>query len=174
MSAFFDGSRVSLGSLARSVIVGGMIAALSAIGLSACGSNSGDSGDSSGNSADRAANRTTENGTNPEQTIAYARILWEIERERDAAYDALTAEIASDKLPPLNCDQPKSLKVLRGAARDIAVGFCNTARDIVERARLTSDEFNELSRAREADPTIRATIEAELLRIQADEAQLSN
>ena len=165
MSAFFHCSRVSLRSLTRSLLVVSVIV-LSSIALTACGSDSGDSTDR--------ADRATDNAPAPEQTIAYARIIWEIERERTAAYEALTAEIASDKLPALSCDQPKSLQVLRGTARDIAVDFCNTAREIVEQARLSSDEFNELTRARETDPTLQAAIDAELLRIQADEAQLSN
>lgn len=136
---------------------------LTSISLTACGSGSPDRADTA-----------TDGAPAPEQTIAYARALWEIERERTAAYDALTAEIASDKLPDLTCDQPQSLKVLRGTARDIAVEFCNTARSIVERTRLTPDEFNDLTRASQADPTLQAAIDTELLRIQADEAKLSN
>jgi hypothetical protein len=161
MSAFFHSARLPLRSLTRRLIATSAIA-LTAISLTACGSDSSDPAE-------------TETGAPaPEQTIAYARALWEIERERAAAYDALTAEIASDKLPALTCDQPKSLKVLRGTARDIAVEFCNTARSIVERTRLTPEAFNELTQAREADPTLQAAIDTELLRIQADEAKLSN
>ncbi|NJN60223.1 MAG: DUF4168 domain-containing protein [Coleofasciculaceae cyanobacterium RL_1_1] len=162
MSAFFHSARFPLRSLTRHLIATGAIA-LTAISLTACGSNSSDP-----------AETATTGAPSPEQTIAYARALWEIERERTAAYDALTAEIASDKLPALICDQPKSLQVLRGTARDIAVEFCNTAQSIVERTRLTSEEFNELTRAREADPTLQAAIDTELLRIQADEAKLTN
>lgn len=162
MSAFFNGSCFPLRSLTHPLIRVGAIV-LTSISLTACGSDAPDRADTA-----------IEGAAAPEQTIAYARALWEIERERAAAYDALTAEIASDKLPALTCDQPKSLKVLRGAARDIAVEFCNTARSIVERTRLTPDEFNELTQAREADPTLQAAINTELLRIQADEAKLSN
>ncbi len=162
MSAFLNGSGLPLRSLTRSLIAASAIA-LTSISLTACGSKPSDP-----------AETTTTGAPAPEQTIAYARALWEIERERTAAYDALTAEIASDKLPALTCDQPKSLQVLRGTARDIAVEFCNTARAIVERTRLTPDEFNELTRASEADPTLQAAIDTELLRIQTDEAKLSN
>jgi hypothetical protein len=162
MSAFFNGFPFPLRSLTHTLIAISTIA-LTSISLTACGSDSSDRADTA-----------IEGTPAPEQTIAYARALWEIERERAAAYDALTAEIASNKLPALTCDQPKSLKVLRGTARDIAVEFCNTARSIVERTRLTPEAFNDLTLARQADPALQAAIDTELLRIQADEAKLSN
>jgi len=162
MPAFFRlfrfPSRVSFRALNRAAIVG---LALGGLALTACGSN-----------PDEAA--TDRDGPQAEQTIAYARALWEIERERQAAYQSIVSAISSDKLPELNCDRPQSLRVLRGDARATAVEFCNTAREIVERTRLTPVEFNQISTDLETDVPLQAAIEAELLRIRDEEADPSD
>ncbi|MGD1904134.1 MAG: DUF4168 domain-containing protein [Geitlerinemataceae cyanobacterium] len=139
----------------------GAIAAIAIAGLAltACGSGSKDDADADGSDPQA------------EQTIAYARALWDIEQERQTAYQSLVSEISSDKLPELACDRPRSLRVLSGDAREIVVNFCNTAREIVERTRLTPDEFNQISQDLATDTDLQAAIEAELLRIRDGEPQ---
>jgi len=130
-------------------------------GLAGCGgSESAPQRQSDRNAASKAA------VSEVDPAIAYARSVWEIEPKRQATLDAIAAEIGSDKLPGLSCDQPKSLRILRGDARRMMIGYCNDARAIVERHRLNSDEFNQITIALESDTDLRKAVEAELLRLQ--------
>lgn len=73
------------------------------------------------------------------------------------------------EVPRIVCDQPSSINALPGNAPQIAVSYCDQARQMIERHNLTVTRFNEITRRQQTDPEFREKIQAEILKLLESE-----
>ncbi len=69
------------------------------------------------------------------------------------------------EVPRIICDEPSSINALPGNVPQIAVSYCDQARQMIERQNLTVTRFNEITRRQQSDPQFREQIQGEILKI---------
>lgn len=99
-----------------------------------------------------------------DEITKYARAVLAMEPRRQAAYDEIKGLAGS--VPPVICNETKSINTLPGTIRVIAVNYCDQAKKIIESNGLTVNRFNAITLSQQADPALKQRIKAELLRLQ--------
>lgn len=95
----------------------------------------------------------------------YARAVLGIEPRRQAAYDEIRG-IAGGSVPAVVCHETRNINRLGRNIREIAVNYCNKAKEIIETNGLTVSRFNDITKSQQADPALQQRIQAELQRLQ--------
>ena len=91
----------------------------------------------------------------------YARAAYEIERRRQQDY-AEAKRIMGGNVPGDVCRQQD----IPAPVRDICNRFLSSSSDIIKKNGLTIPQFNDITRRKDADPTLKQQIQGELLRLQ--------
>ena len=99
-----------------------------------------------------------------EEIANYARAVLAIEPRRLEAVKEIKGMVGS--VPPVVCNETRSINRLRGDVRGVAVNYCDFARKIIESNKLTVSRFNAITLSQQADPVLKQRIQAELLRLQ--------
>lgn len=95
----------------------------------------------------------------------YARAVLAMEPRRKEAYEEIKG-ISGGSVPPVICNETRSINDLNRSIRTIAVNYCDQARKIIESHNLTVSRFNSITLAQKSNPAIKARIQAELVRLQ--------
>jgi hypothetical protein len=96
----------------------------------------------------------------------YARSVLAIEPIRRSAYDQIKQITGSSNIPTIACHRPRSLNDLPSEVRQIAVGYCNQAIEIVEQNDLTITRFNAITIAHQEDADLSSRIQQAILQLQ--------
>lgn len=97
----------------------------------------------------------------------YARAVLAIEPSRQAAYSEILQEVNDEqKVSQVACAQPETIATLPGDVREIAVNYCQRAKQIGESNGLTMTQFNTITASAQADPELQQRIQNELIRLQ--------
>lgn len=99
-----------------------------------------------------------------EEITRYARAVLAMEPKRLEAYNEIKGMVGS--VPPVVCNETKSINTLPGSLRVIAVNYCDQAKKIIETNGLTVARFNDITLNQKADPALKQRIQLELLRLQ--------
>ena len=99
-----------------------------------------------------------------EEIANYARAVLAIEPRRLEAVKEIKGMVGS--VPPVVCNETRSINRLRGDVRGVAVNYCDFAKKIIETNGLTVPRFNAITLSQQADPALKQRIQAELLRLQ--------
>jgi len=100
------------------------------------------------------------------EVTQYARSVLVMEPVRQTAFNEIKRIIASDNVPSIICNQPRSFSSLPTNARNIAVDFCKRSRQIVESNGLPIDRFNAITVNLQNDANLERRVKNELLRLQ--------
>lgn len=100
-----------------------------------------------------------------QEVTDYARAVLAMEPRRKEAYEEIKG-ISGGSVPPVVCNETKSINDLNRNIRTIAVNYCDQARKIIESHNLTVARFNAITLAQKSNPAIKARIQAELVRLQ--------
>ncbi|MUL37126.1 DUF4168 domain-containing protein [Gloeocapsopsis dulcis] len=100
------------------------------------------------------------------EVTQYARSVLVMEPVRQTAFNEIKRIIASDNVPAIVCNQPRSFSSLPPNARNIAVDFCKRSRQIVESNGLPIDRFNAITVNLQNDANLERRVKNELLRLQ--------
>jgi hypothetical protein len=95
----------------------------------------------------------------------YARSVLAIEPRRLKAYDEIKG-IAGGSVPQVVCNETRAINGLSGNFRGIVVNYCEQAKKTIGSNGLTVARFNQITLLQQSDPTVKARIQAELLRLQ--------
>lgn len=95
----------------------------------------------------------------------YARAVLAIEPKRLGASQEIKG-IAGGSVPRVVCNETRAINGLSGNVRGIVVNYCDQAKKIIESNGLTIASFNKITLLQQADPAVKARIQAELLRLQ--------
>jgi hypothetical protein len=98
-----------------------------------------------------------------EEITNYAKAAIALESRRYQVVNEIKQIVG--EVPRIVCDQPSSINALPGNAPQIAVSYCDQARQMIERHNLTVTRFNEITRRQQTDPEFREKIQAEILTI---------
>jgi Domain of unknown function (DUF4168) len=101
-----------------------------------------------------------------QEITSYALAVLAIEPRRQEAVKEIKGLVGS--VPPVVCNETKSINKLRGDVRGVAVSYCDFAKKIIEGKGLTVSRFNAITLSQQADPALKQKIQAELLRIQQE------
>ncbi|MBD2484512.1 DUF4168 domain-containing protein [Planktothrix sp. FACHB-1365] len=93
----------------------------------------------------------------------YARAALALESRRHEVANEIK-KIVGD-VPRIICDQPTSFRALPGNAPQLAVSYCDQAKQIIESKGLTVSLFNDMTRSQQSDPRFRQRIQAEILQL---------
>jgi hypothetical protein len=96
-----------------------------------------------------------------EEITNYAKAAIALESRRYQVVNEIKQIVG--EVPRIVCDQPSSINSLPGNAPQIAVSYCDQARQMIERHNLTVTRFNEITRRQQTDPEFREKIQAEIL-----------
>lgn len=98
-----------------------------------------------------------------EEITNYAKAAIALESRRYQVVNEIKQIVG--EVPRIVCDQPSSINALPGNAPQIAVSYCDQARQMIERHNLTVTRFNEITRRQQTDPEFREKIQTEILTI---------
>jgi hypothetical protein len=101
-----------------------------------------------------------------EEVENYAKAVLAIEQSRQAAYNEIQQIINEEQVPNFNCLQADTIYALPGNVRDIAVNYCERAKDIGETQKLTMTQFNAITVTAQSDSELLKRIQNELVRLQ--------
>ncbi len=101
-----------------------------------------------------------------EEVENYAKAVLAIEQSRQAAYNEIQQIINEEQVPNFNCIQADTIYALPGNVRDIAVNYCERAKDIGETQGLTMTQFNAITVTAQSDSELLKRIQNELVRLQ--------
>lgn len=96
----------------------------------------------------------------------YAESVLAIESLRQNALTQIQQLLPNRQVPAIRCDERSSLNGLSRPAREIAVNYCNSSQRLVESNDLTSDRFNQITRAQQSDRALAARIREALIQAQ--------
>jgi hypothetical protein len=102
------------------------------------------------------------NFTNEEITN-YARVVLALESRRHQVFNEIKKVMG--EVPRIVCDQPSSINALPGNAPQLAVSYCDQAKQIIEARGLTLTRFNEITLRQQSDPQFRQRIQAEISKL---------
>ncbi|MGB3402348.1 MAG: DUF4168 domain-containing protein [Microcoleaceae cyanobacterium] len=98
-----------------------------------------------------------------EEISNYARAAITLESRRYQVMNEIKQIVG--EVPRIICDEPSSINALPGNVPQIAVSYCDQARQMIERQNLTVTRFNQMTRRQQNDPQFREKIQAEILRL---------
>lgn len=98
-----------------------------------------------------------------EEITNYARVVLALEPRRNQVFNEIKKIVG--EVPRIVCDQPSSINALPGNAPQLAVSYCDRAKQIIEARDLTVARFNEITLRQQSDPQFRQRIQAEILRL---------
>ena len=101
-----------------------------------------------------------------EEVENYAKAVLAIEQSRQAAYSEIQQIINEEQVPNFSCTQADTIYALPGNVRDIAVNYCERAKDIGETQGLTMTQFNAITVTAQSDSELLKRIQNELVRLQ--------
>lgn len=101
-----------------------------------------------------------------EEVENYATAVLAIEGSRKTAYNDIQQRLGNQKVPDVTCNQASTLVDLPKDIQDIAVKYCNTAKQLSEEQGLTISRFNTITVSAPADPELERRIQNELIRLQ--------
>lgn len=105
-----------------------------------------------------------------EEITNYARAAIALEARRYQVVNEIKKIVG--EVPHIVCDEPRTIQALPGNIPQIAVNYCDQARQMIERHHLTVTRFNEMTRKQQSTPQFREQIQAEILRLlQSSEAE---
>lgn len=96
----------------------------------------------------------------------YAKAVLAIEQIRLSAYNDIQQIINEEQVPNFSCTQADTIYALPGNVRDIAVNYCERAKDIGETQGLTMTQFNAITVTAQSDSELLKRIQNELVRLQ--------
>ncbi|NES81933.1 MAG: DUF4168 domain-containing protein [Moorea sp. SIO2B7] len=97
----------------------------------------------------------------------YATVVLLMEPLRQETYNEIKKRIDSDQVPNVVCWQEDSFRNLDNAQlRDIAAGYCNRAKEIVQSNGMTVEQFNEITRNAKPNSPLATQIRDTLIRMQ--------
>ncbi len=102
---------------------------------------------------------------NSQEITNYARAVLAMEPRREAAFREIKG-MAGGQVPRVLCNEAQGINKLSGNIRGVAVNYCDQAKKIIESNKLTIGRFNQITLLQQANPAIKAQIQAELLRLQ--------
>lgn len=109
-----------------------------------------------------------------EEIVGYARAVLQMDRLRTAAYtqvkDILMAENLDASQFNLTCTNANNLpnvpRRVRSQVREIVVGYCSQAAEIVVNNGLSVNRFNQMTAAHQQQPTLEAQIRQAMIELQ--------
>ncbi|WP_416674312.1 DUF4168 domain-containing protein [Egbenema bharatensis] len=101
-----------------------------------------------------------------EEVTNYARSVLEMEPIRRSAFERIRQITGSSNIPEIKCDQPRRLNDLPSDIRQIAINYCDQARNIAQRNNLTIRRFNAITIAHQEDPDLSNRIQQAILQLQ--------
>lgn len=104
------------------------------------------------------------------EVTQYARSVLVMEPVRQTAFNEIKRIVASDNIPSIVCNQPRSFSSLPTEARNIAADFCKRSRQIVESNGLAIERFNAITVSLQNDTNLERRVKNELLRLQSTSA----
>lgn len=104
----------------------------------------------------------------PQELVNYAKVLLAIEPLRQSTYDDIKGILGSRsrKVPNIVCSQPSSFRELPGNARQIAINYCNSSREIVRSHELTIERFNQITTIVQSDPGLKRRVQNAMIQLQ--------
>ena len=102
---------------------------------------------------------------NSQEITSYARAVLAMEPKRDKAYREIKS-MAGGTVPRVLCNEAQGINSLSRDIRGVAVSYCDEAKKIIESYKLTVGRFNQITLLQQANPAVKAQIQAELLRLQ--------
>ncbi|MEB3282532.1 MAG: DUF4168 domain-containing protein [Lyngbya sp.] len=93
----------------------------------------------------------------------YARVVIALEPRRNEVFNEIKKIVG--EVPRIVCDQPSSINALPGNAPQLAVSYCDRAKQIIESRGLTVARFNEITLRQQSDPQFRQRIQAEISKL---------
>ncbi len=103
-----------------------------------------------------------------EEVMNYAKAAIALESRRYQVMNEIKQIVG--EVPRIICDEPSSINALPGNVPQIAVSYCDQARQMIERHNLTVSRFNEITRKQQTNPEFREQIQAEILKLLNSEA----
>lgn len=101
-----------------------------------------------------------------EEITSYARAVLAMEPRREKAYREIKGMAPGGAVPRVLCNEAQGINRLSGNIRGVAVNYCDQAKKIIENNGLTVSRFNQLTLLQQANPAVKAQIQAELVRLQ--------
>ena len=99
-----------------------------------------------------------------QEITSYARSVLAIEPRRLEASNEIKGIRGS--VPPVVCKETREINRLSGNVRGIMVNYCDQAKKTIESNGLTVGRFSQITLLQQADPALKARIQAEMLRLQ--------
>ena len=100
-----------------------------------------------------------------QEITSYARSVLAIEPKRLGASQEIKG-IVGGSVPRVVCNETKEINRLSGNVRGIMVNYCDQAKKTIESNGLTVGRFSQITLLQQADPALKARIQAEMLRLQ--------
>ncbi|MEL7034807.1 MAG: DUF4168 domain-containing protein [Cyanobacteria bacterium J06592_8] len=100
-----------------------------------------------------------------EQILNYARAVLAIEEKRKQTYNDIQ-EIVGESVPPVICDQTRSLNRLGRDVQVLATNYCEHAKKMIETNNLEVSTFNEITRQQETDTQLQQRIQQALQQVR--------
>ncbi|ELR98904.1 DUF4168 domain-containing protein [Gloeocapsa sp. PCC 73106] len=100
-----------------------------------------------------------------QQINMYAQAALEIETHRQRAYQEIQT-ILGKTPPPIVCNQPRSYNSLPAAAEKVAISYCQTSENIVEKSGLTVTEFNQITQKISEDQELERRVQNVIIELQ--------
>jgi len=103
---------------------------------------------------------------NNTEVTNYAKAVLGVEPVRRQAFEEIKKLIGSKDIPKVICNDPTSVNVLPGKAKDIAINYCNNSQKIVEDSGLTIERFNKITLEIHNNNPLKQQLYNTLLRLQ--------
>ncbi len=98
-----------------------------------------------------------------EEITNYARVVLALESRRHQVFNEIKKVMG--EVPRIVCDEPSSINALPGNAPQLAVSYCDQAKQVIEARGLTVARFNEITQQQQKDAQFRQRIQAEISRL---------
>lgn len=97
-----------------------------------------------------------------EQINNYAKALLAIDQKRQEAYEEIQKLSNNEKVSEITCTQPETIKALDQGIQNIAVNYCEQAKQFIQDQGLTVAQFNEITDTAQSDAELRTRIQNKL------------
>ncbi|MEM7770855.1 MAG: DUF4168 domain-containing protein [Cyanobacteria bacterium P01_E01_bin.6] len=98
----------------------------------------------------------------------YALSVLDLESLRQQRSSEIANELNVETLPAIACHNPESIRDMNRDIRAMVVQFCSDSISVVEGHNLSVGRFNEITQARNSNPSLQEQITEELLNLQRD------
>lgn len=102
-----------------------------------------------------------------EEVEKYATAILAIEQKRELAYSDIQQLTNNQQVPDVTCTERNKVNSLDSNIREIAVNYCNQAKEIGEGQGLTIEKFNAITATAQSDSELQKRIQNELVRLQS-------